>query len=92
MADLFRIYSIEELREIHYLSMFNRRKIEKKGHACGCFHCSEQYDSSEIKAWTDNKRTALCPYCGIDSVLFENTEYPLTTSLLNQMHSAWFVD
>lgn len=90
MADIFRIYSVLELKDIHRLTMLNRKKIKKTHHRCGCFYCLNQYDSSAIIEWTDNKRTALCPFCQIDSVLYENTKYPLTSSLLEQMEKFWF--
>jgi hypothetical protein len=36
---------------------------------CGCFSCFRTFTTAEIKSWIDAKQTALCPHCGIDSVL-----------------------
>ena len=36
---------------------------------CGCFFCFRTFAPSAIKSWTDGNQTALCPHCGVDSVL-----------------------
>ena len=48
------------------------------------------YDPKEIKDWVDGGKTALCPYCGIDSVIPDTEEYPLTTAFLKKMYHVWF--
>jgi hypothetical protein len=35
----------------------------------GCFYCVTVFDVQEIDEWIDGGQTALCPHCGIDSVL-----------------------
>lgn len=37
--------------------------------ACGCFYCLATFPGGEIHTWVDDGQTALCPRCGIDSVL-----------------------
>jgi hypothetical protein len=39
------------------------------GTACGCFYCEAVFTADEIREWVDDELTALCPRCGIDSVL-----------------------
>jgi len=90
MTIVHRIYNVEELKEIHLLSIYNRRKIKKKNHACACFHCQQKFDSSMIIDWCDAGRTAICPFCNVDSVLFENAKFSISDSMLNQMHRSWF--
>ncbi len=34
--------------------------------------------------------TALCPYCGIDSVLGDNEGFPITQEFLRTMNNEWF--
>jgi hypothetical protein len=79
-----------ELKNLHNQSMFNRKKILPTGQACACFCCEERFDSSAIKEWTDRQRTALCPNCGIDSVLAETSEIKLTHELITAMNFRWF--
>lgn len=59
---------------------------------CGCFYCKKKFRTNEIKEWIEegnDVETAICPNCGIDSVLSE--KYPISDYLfLNEMHKHWF--
>jgi hypothetical protein len=61
---------------------------------CGCFFCLAVFPPSEIKEWVDTidgiGQTALCPKCGIDSVIGSNSGYPIEPEFLNQMRKHWF--
>ena len=59
---------------------------------CGCFHCLKIFHPNEITDWIQDKedKTALCPYCGIDSVIGESSGYPITTKFMTQMNQHWF--
>jgi hypothetical protein len=35
-------------------------------------------------------QTALCPHCGIDSVISSASGYPITAAFLHRMHDYWF--
>ena len=67
-----------------------------KSESCGCFHCLSIFKPSEISDWVDEDengigQTALCPKCGIDSVLGSNSGYPVTEiGFLKEMKSYWF--
>lgn len=50
------------------LSFRNREKV-KQSEYCSCFYCLSVFKSSEVIEWVDNEDTALCPKCGIDSVI-----------------------
>jgi hypothetical protein len=45
---------------------------------------------SEIEEWTDEGKTAMCPRCGIDSVIGSASGFPMSSNFLRQMHSHWF--
>jgi hypothetical protein len=49
---------------------------------------------SEIEEWTDElagvSTTALCPRCGIDSVIGSRSGFALTSEFLREMHDYWF--
>jgi len=36
---------------------------------CGCYFCFRLFNGASIEEWIDDDKTALCPYCGIDSVI-----------------------
>jgi len=62
--------------------------------SCGCFYCCETFPSSQIAEWTDEwegvGQTAVCPRCGIDSVIGSESGYPVTREFLKEMHDHWF--
>ena len=63
----------------------------KAGDACGCFYCRSTFKPSEITEWVDDDDTALCPKCGIDSVIGSRSGYPVTSvDFLKAMHAYWF--
>ena len=61
------------------LSRNNRDKITD-GVQCGCYFCIEVYDGAEIEEWADGGQTALCPKCGIDSVIPNETDKEYLTA------------
>ena len=75
--------------EAHKHCTYHREAL-RNANRCGCFYCKSIYDPKEIKVWIDGKQTALCPRCGIDAVIPENEEYPLTTAFLQKMNEYWF--
>lgn len=74
----------------HTHSSKNREEL-LNSQKCGCFYCLEIFPPSEITEWlAEGVGTALCPYCGIDSVIGDNAGYPLTKNFLKEMHLHWF--
>jgi hypothetical protein len=85
----------------HRHSIRHRGEIEASG-ACGCFYCLAVFPPSEVREWIDwpadtpaaqeNARgqTALCPRCGIDSVIGDASGYPVTPGFLGRMEARWF--
>ncbi len=52
---------------------------------------SENFRPKEISSWIEDVGgTAICPYCGIDSVIGEHSGYPITREFLEQMRQYWF--
>ena len=69
----------------------NHKQSLSKDNKCGCFYCLEIFESSLINEWIEDKRgTALCPFCGIDSVIGESSGYPITKEFLSSMKKYWF--
>ena len=75
--------------QAHDFCWSNRSALEQSN-VCGCFHCKKVYSPNEIDQWIDDGRTALCPHCGIDSVIAESTGYPMTEEFMTKMHKYWF--
>lgn len=67
------------------------KKELMKDKKCGCFSCLRIFHPGEIKFWIkDKKGTAMCPYCGIDSVIGESSGYHITKEFLTKMKEYWF--
>lgn len=74
----------------HTFSSNNKAMLETD-RMCGCFYCLKIFDPSEISEWiNDTNGTAVCPYCGVDSVIGESAGYPITAKFLNDMKTYWF--
>lgn len=76
----------------HNHSIYNEEELNNSK-KCGCFYCLRIYDPKKIKEWVDEKngkKTALCPFCEIDSVIAESNEYELNDELLKYMNDYWF--
>jgi hypothetical protein len=58
---------------------------------CGCFYCLDVFTPDEIEEWLSEEKTALCPRCGIDSVIGDLSGYPVRNAdFLKAMHQEWF--
>jgi len=69
--------------------------IIRNSNTCGYFYCLSIFPVEEIGEddWTDDfmeERTALCPKCGIDSIIGDAGGYRITEELLKQMQKYWF--
>jgi hypothetical protein len=80
----------------------NHRREVVASNRCGCFYCLSIFSSAEIKDWIDFPEgtpeakeleagsTALCPKCGIDSVIGDQSGYPIEEAFLESMQKHWF--
>lgn len=73
----------------HRLSIRHRTQLEASDR-CGCFYCLAVFSPSEVVKWIDGDNTALCPTCGIDSVIGSASGLPITPEFLSKMHAHWF--
>lgn len=87
----------QDLDRAHRHSSCHRAEIEAS-EVCGCFFCLATFPPTEIQEWVDNVGagedapgiTALCPRCGIDSVIGSASGYPITPEFLGRMEVRWF--
>ncbi len=74
----------------------NKPALTEKPRKCGCYYCERIFQSDEIKEWiygdnpADRNGTAICPYCGIDSVIYEREEGDITPGGLHKTHKVMF--
>lgn len=80
----------QQLESAHAHSSDHRQSLEES-ETCGCFYCKSTFRPDEVREWIDGGQTALCPRCGIDSVLGSKSGYPVTdVRFLSAMASYWF--
>ena len=80
---------LNQVRNAHICSSHNRDNLQKVN-KCGCFYCLKIFDPKLITDWCDDNTTAICPFCGIDSIIYENKSYPLNKKFLKGMKKEWF--
>jgi hypothetical protein len=82
-----------DLRNAHEHSDNHRQEVIASN-VCGCFYCCKTFSPAEIVEWCDDSegvgQTALCPRCGIDSVIGDRAGFELTEQFLSRMRSHWF--
>jgi len=62
-----------------------------KDKKCGCFYCLKIFEPTEICRWlNEGNGTAVCPFCGIDSVIGESSGFPIEIDFLQGMKEYWF--
>jgi hypothetical protein len=85
-----------DVREARKHSSRHRTEILASG-SCGCFSCISIFPPDQIGSWTDNADgeeeplwTALCPRCGMDTVIGDRSGFPITKTFLSEMRRYWF--
>ena len=66
------------------------RKEVMASEICGCFHCLATFPPGEIEEWLDDGQTAMCPKCGIDSVIGSASGFSIDEHFLESMNQRWF--
>lgn len=80
---------IQALDAAHKRSINHRAQIEASDH-CACFYCEAVFAPTRIEDRVDDDQTALCPVCGIDSVIGSAAGFTLDVDFLRAMHRHWF--
>ena len=72
----------------------NNREAIEKSKIYGCFYCLKIFNAKEVDDWIDKDedgvgKTALCPYCHIDS-LIGDFNISVDEPFLKKLKSYWF--
>jgi hypothetical protein len=83
----------DDVQRAHARSSRHRAEI-LESEICGCFYCCAVFPPERIEEWVDpagsEGQTALCPDCGIDSVIGDASGFPITRAFLEKMNRHWF--
>jgi RNA polymerase sigma factor (sigma-70 family) len=82
-------YIHQGYKDIHKHSKNNRKEL-KLSRKCGCFSCGSIFDATEVEDYIDDGKTALCPYCSVDSVIGDASGIELNPKLLNELNKMYF--
>ncbi len=83
-------FTEQDVIDAHAFSINNEEELMSET-KCGCFYCLEIFEPKEIEEWCEDETgTALCPFCGIDSVIGASSGYPITKEFLQAMKEFWF--
>lgn len=90
MTNMKQTFSHSAVIEAHQYCINHKEQLIKDT-VCGCFYCTRIFNPAKITTWIPDKSgTAICPYCGIDSIIGESSGYPITKSFLAAMKQYWF--
>ena len=92
-ADLDKAWTIDALKAVYSHSIRNEESILKSDF-CGCFHCISIFPVADVKSSAmmvekDGCKTAICPICGIDSVLGD-ASVEISAEILEMMNEYYF--
>ena len=90
----FPIMSESKHVEAHAHSIRHRDELMRSD-TCGCFYCCRNFPPQEIYDWIndgsdESDQTAICPHCGIDSVIGSDSGFPTSQEFLRTMNEHWF--
>ena len=78
---------------LHNTTFRNEKQIQNSKQ-CGCFHCGRIFPAETVTEWCDESenedKTALCPFCMIDSVLGDASGVNITDQLMTLMNIEFF--
>lgn len=77
--------------DAHHYSR-QHQDILQASQACGCFSCLARFRFDHIEDWLTEEGTALCPYCGLDTVIGDACGYPVDSMFLYAMQRYWMGD
>ncbi len=81
-------------RNPHDHCIRNREEIARS-QRCFCFYCTLVFPATDVVSWVreaSGHDTALCPNCGIDSVIGDASGFAPDEGLIRGMREIWFGD
>ena len=69
---------------------FKNRRLVEQSQIAGCFHCGKTFSPQDVKQYTDNEQTSICPLCGVDAVLGDMAGFAITEQSLQHAKYYWF--
>ena len=77
------------LKDAHLHTASNATEFEE-AKECGCICCRRIFSADEVEDFAEHGETAICPYCGCDSVIADSSGINLTKELLSALNKKYF--
>ena len=77
------------MERLHAYASHNKKMIGKSN-KCYCFYCKSVFENGEVETYLAEEKTALCPKCGIDSVIPDSIDEKIDEAIISEMHDYWF--
>ena len=77
------------LKDAHLHTAGNATEFEE-AKECGCICCRRIFAAYEVECFAEHGETAICPYCGCDSLIADSTGIKLTKELLSTLNKKYF--
>ena len=69
-----------------HLHASNHRAEVEASERCGCFSCFRTFAPATIRKWIDKDQTALCPACGLDTVIGTASTHRIDDGFLRRLN------
>lgn len=79
----------DKLKDAHLHTANNATEIEE-AKECGCICCQRIFAADEVEDFAEHGETAICPYCGCDSLIADLSGIKLTKELLSDLNKKYF--
>ena len=82
----------KEYYDLASKASFQNWQTVKASQFCGCYSCCRIFPSSEVTECIPDGSlmTAVCPHCGIDAVIGEDSGIPIRKDVLDELQVRWF--
>lgn len=79
----------DQLKDLHLRTYLNASDFQS-GKECCCIYCQRFFPTDKVVEFVDDDDTALCPYCGIDSVIALGADVEVSKELLAELNKRYF--
>lgn len=79
----------QKIEELAKHAFYNINEITTSA-LCACYYCRKTFESRDIIKWVDEGKTALCPFCKIDSVYGDKSGFSMSPKFLELAFKWWF--
>ena len=81
-------FDADTLAQLHRSSFRNRCRLQAAGRIA-CFGCLGEFEAKQVREYVDAGETALCPDCGLDTLIAVHGADAADTALLRALNERY---